>query len=173
MNDGYRNLPAINEAGVFGTPATILPLEAVQEVAVLSNSEAEYGRNSGSVVNIVTKSGTNDFHGSIFEFFRNNALDARNFFNPKPDAQTAFRNNQYGGSLGGRIVRSKTFFFVAYEGRSSDFNRNGAGLDRNTDDHTVKIGVTFHFGVDGTSQDNDRNGPAFNTMDYGNIVVGG
>ena len=63
--------------------------------------------------------------------------------------------------------------FVAYEGRSSDFNRNGAGLDRNTDDHTVKIGVTFHFGVDGTSQDNDRNGPAFNTMDYGNIVVGG
>ncbi len=117
MNDGYRNLPAINEAGVFGTPATILPLEAVQEVAVLSNSEAEYGRNSGSVVNIVTKSGTNDFHCSIFEFFRNNALDARNFFNPKPDAQTAFRNNQYGGSLGGRIVRSKTFFFVAYEGQ--------------------------------------------------------
>jgi hypothetical protein len=60
MNDGYRNLPAINEAGVFGTPATILPIEAIQEVAVLSNFEPEYGRNAGAVVNIVTKSGTNN-----------------------------------------------------------------------------------------------------------------
>ena len=117
MNDGYRNLPAINEAGVFGTPATILPIEAISEVAVLSNFEAEYGRNSGAVVNIVTKSGTNDFHGSAFEFFRNNALDARNFFNPKPDPQTAFRNNQFGGSLGGPIIRNRTFFYFAYEGQ--------------------------------------------------------
>ena len=117
MNDGYRNLPAINEAGVFGTPATILPIEAISEAAILSNFEAEYGRNSGAVVNIVTKSGTNEFHGSLFEFFRNNALDARNFFNPEPDPQTAFRNNQFGGSLGGPIVRNKTFFFFAYEGQ--------------------------------------------------------
>src|SRR6185369_9305405 len=57
MNDGYRNLPAINEAGVFGTPATILPIEAISEAAILSNFEAEYGRNSGAIVNIVTKSG--------------------------------------------------------------------------------------------------------------------
>ena len=117
MNDGYRNLPAINEAGVFGTPATILPLEAIQEAAILSNFEAEYGRNSGSVVNIVTKSGTNDFHGSLFEFFRNNKLDARNFFNPKPDPETAFRNNQFGGAIGGPIIRNRTFFYFAYEGQ--------------------------------------------------------
>lgn len=117
MNDGYRNLPSINEAGVFGTPATILPVEAIAEAAILSNFEAEYGRNSGAIVNIVTKSGTNDFHGSLFEFFRNNKLDARNFFNPQPDPETAFRNNQFGGSLGGPIVRNKTFFFFAYEGQ--------------------------------------------------------
>ncbi len=117
MNDGYRNLPAINEAGVFGTPATILPIEAISEAAVLSNFEAEYGRNSGAIVNIVTKSGTNDFHGSLFEFFRNNKLDARNFFNPKPDPQTAFRNNQFGGALGGPIKRNQTFFYFAYEGQ--------------------------------------------------------
>jgi hypothetical protein len=117
MNDGYRNLPAINEAGVFGTPATILPIEAIAEAAILSNFEAEYGRNSGAIVNIVTKSGTNDCHGSLFEFFRNNALDARNFFNPKPDPQTAFRNNQFGGALGGPIVRNRTFFYAAYEGQ--------------------------------------------------------
>ena len=117
MNDGYRNLPAINEAGVFGTPATILPLEGIQEVAVLSNFEAQYGRNSGSVVNIVTKSGTNNFHGAIFEFLRNDRFDARNFFNQKPDAKTQLRNNQFGGSLGGPIVQNKTFFFVNYEGQ--------------------------------------------------------
>src|SRR5437868_3603031 len=117
MNDGYRNLPAINEAGVFGTPATILPVESIAEAAVLSNFEAEFGRNSGAIVNLVTKSGTNDFHGSLFEFIRNDKLDARNFFNPRPDPKTAFRNNQFGGSVGGPIHKNKTFFFVAYEGQ--------------------------------------------------------
>ena len=117
MNDGYRNLPAINEAGVFGTPATILPIEAISEAAILSNFEAEYGRNSGAIVNIVTKSGTNDFHGSLFEFFRNDKLDARNVFNPKPDPQTALRNNQFGGAIGGPLKRNRTFFYFAYEGQ--------------------------------------------------------
>ena len=122
MNDGYRNDPAINEAGVFGTPATILPLEAIAELRVLSNSEAEYGRSAGGVINIVTKSGTNSFHGSGFDFFRNNALDARNFFNDRLDSsgnslpQNPFHNNQFGGSLGGPIIKDKTFFFVDYEG---------------------------------------------------------
>ena len=117
MNDGYRNLPAINEAGVFGTPATILPIEAISEAAIQTNVEAEFGRNSGATVNIVTKSGTNDFHGSLFEFFRNDKLDARNVFNPKPNPQTAFRNNQFGGAVGGPIKRNQTFFFFAYEGQ--------------------------------------------------------
>ncbi|HEY6129052.1 MAG TPA: TonB-dependent receptor [Candidatus Acidoferrum sp.] len=116
MNDGYRNDPAINEAGVFGTPATILPLEAIAELRVLSNSEAEYGRSAGGVINIVTKSGTNSFHGSGFDFFRNNALDARNYFNEIGQPQNPFHNNQFGGSLGGPILKDKTFFFVDYEG---------------------------------------------------------
>ncbi|HEU4388707.1 MAG TPA: carboxypeptidase-like regulatory domain-containing protein [Blastocatellia bacterium] len=117
MNDGYRNLPAINEAGVFGTPATILPVEAIEEVATLSNFEAEFGRNSGAVVNIVTKSGTNNIHGSAFEFFRNDVLDARNLFNQDSDPQTAFRNNQFGFSVGGPFVRDKAFWFTSYEGQ--------------------------------------------------------
>ena len=86
MNDGYRNDPAINEAGVFGTPSTILPIDAVAEVNVLSNFEPEYGRNAGAIVNIVTKSGANTFHGSAGEYFRNSALDARNYFNPVKNA---------------------------------------------------------------------------------------
>lgn len=131
MNDGYRNDPAINEAGVFGTPATILPVEAIAELHVASNFEAEFGRSAGGVINVVTKSGTNNWHGSAFEFFRNNALDARNYFNGKTDTSTGstiavpqnpFHNNQYGGSFGGPILRDKTFFFGDYEG----FREKGA-----------------------------------------------
>jgi Carboxypeptidase regulatory-like domain/TonB dependent receptor-like, beta-barrel len=116
MNDGYRNDPAINEAGVFGTPATILPVDAIAELHVESNFEAEYGRSAGAVINVVTKSGTNSLHGSGFEFFRNNALDARNYFNEVGSPQNPFHNNQFGGSLGGPIVHDKTFFYVNYEG---------------------------------------------------------
>ena len=122
MNDGYRNDPAINEAGVFGDPATILPIDAVAELRVLSNYEAEYGRNSGAVVNIVTKSGTNTWHGSALEYFRSGKLGARNYFNFVPDRKSPFNNNQFGGSFGGPIVKDKTFFYVDYEGQ----RENGA-----------------------------------------------
>jgi hypothetical protein len=123
MNDGYRNDPAINEAGVFGTPSSILPIDAVAEVNVLSNFEPEYGRSAGAIVNIVTKSGTNGLHGSAGEYFRNSALDARNYFNPvksvdgSPNPKAPFHNNQYGASLGGPIIKDKTFFFLDYEGQ--------------------------------------------------------
>jgi hypothetical protein len=117
MNDGFRNDPAINEAGVFGTPATILPLDAVAEVHVVSNFQPEYGRNAGGVVNIVTKSGTNKLHGSAAEYFRNDALDARNYFNIASQPKAPFHNNQYGASIGGPIVKDKTFFFFDYEGQ--------------------------------------------------------
>ena len=117
MNDGYRNDPAINQGGVFAVPSAILPIGAVAEMKVLSNFEAEYGRNAGAVVNIVTKSGTNGLHGEVFEYFRNNALDARNYFNQVGQQRAPFHNNQFGGSLGGPIVKNKTFFFLDYEGQ--------------------------------------------------------
>jgi len=117
MNDGYRNDPAINEAGVFGTPSTILPIDAVAEVRVISNFEPEYGRNAGAVVNIVTKSGTNSYHGTAAEYFRNSALDARNYFNSVGQPKAPFHNNQYGGSLGGPIIKDNTFFYLDYEGQ--------------------------------------------------------
>jgi hypothetical protein len=123
MNDGYRNLPAINEAGVYGTPATVLPTDALAEVPVMSNVDAEFGRNSGGIVNLVTRSGGNSFHGSAFEDFRNTVLNARNYFNTKDQAQDPFHNNQYGASAGGAIVKDRTFWFLAYEGQ-----REGGGL---------------------------------------------
>ncbi len=116
MNDGYRNDPSINEAGVFGTPATILPVEAIAELRILSNFESEYGRSAGGVINIVTKSGTNNWHGSALEYFRNTFLNARNYFDQAgAGKQQPFHNNQFGGSLGGPIRKDKTFLFADYE----------------------------------------------------------
>jgi hypothetical protein len=125
MNDGFRNDPAINEAGVFGDPATILPLDAVAELRVLSNYEAEYGRNSGAVINIVTKSGSNNLHGSLLEYNRTSSVGgARNFFNTV-GSQDPFHNNQFGGSLGGPIIKDRTFFYVDYEGQRESGAQSG------------------------------------------------
>jgi hypothetical protein len=120
MNDGFRNDPAINEAGVFGDPATILPLDSVAELKVISNYEAEYGRNSGAVIDIVTKSGTNQLHGGLLEYFRTGKLGARNYFNFDPAPKSPFNNNQFGASLGGPIIKDNTFFYVDYEGQSEN-----------------------------------------------------
>ena len=124
-NDPFFNNSALNQTGIGGAPASLLPIDAIQEFNLQSQAPAEYGRNSGSVINILTKSGTNQLHGTAFEFLRNNALDACNYFNRAPAKQTAFRNNQFGGSLGGPIIKDKTFFFGAYEGQrervGSDF----------------------------------------------------
>ena len=89
-------------------------VDAIREFSVLTNNySAEYGRGSGGIVNAITKSGTNQFHGSAYYFHRNSALDARNFF----DALNipAFRRHQYGGAVGGPIRKDKTFFFTNYE----------------------------------------------------------
>jgi len=123
-NDPFFNNSALNQTGIGGAPASLLPIDAIQEFNLESQFGAEYGRNSGSVVNIVTKSGSNKIHGSGFEFFRNSALDARNFFNTDSH-KSVFQNNNFGASLGGPIVKEKTFFFGAYEGQrervGSDF----------------------------------------------------
>jgi carboxypeptidase family protein/TonB-dependent receptor-like protein len=92
-----------------------LGVEGILEFRLLThNFSAEYGRNAGAVLSAVTRSGTNDFHGSVYEFVRNNIFDARNFFNP--GALPAFRRNQFGASAGGRIVKDRMFFFANYEG---------------------------------------------------------
>jgi hypothetical protein len=81
-----------------------------------STFSAEYGESSGTVVNIGTRSGANDVHGELFEFFRNDALDARNFFELTSDEPAPFKRNQFGGNIGGPIVRDKLFYFFSYEG---------------------------------------------------------
>ncbi|MGA7624487.1 MAG: carboxypeptidase regulatory-like domain-containing protein [Candidatus Acidiferrales bacterium] len=125
-NDPWFNNSALNQVGITGAPATLLPIDAIQEFNLLSQFPAEYGRNSGGVVNVITKSGSDQLHGTAFEYFRNSFFDARNYFNAVGDPQTQFINNQFGGSIGGPVIHDKTFFFAAYEGQrervGSDFN---------------------------------------------------
>src|SRR5580658_1750884 len=95
------------------------PQESVQEFRVVNNSfGAEYGRAIGGIVNIVTKSGTNDLHGSLYEYFQNSATDARSLLQPAP-LPHELRQNQYGATLGGPAKKDKAFFFVNYEGKRS------------------------------------------------------
>jgi hypothetical protein len=101
-----------------GAPGSVagveLGVDAIDEFSVLTSTyPAEYGRSSGGVINAVTRSGTNELHGSAFEFIRNSALDARNYFD---STKPSFRRNQFGASAGGPIIKNRTFIFGAYEG---------------------------------------------------------
>jgi hypothetical protein len=98
----------LNTALVIPSP------DAIAEVRMITNTiNPEYGRNSGAIMNAVTKSGTNAFHGDAFEFFRDTGLNARNFFQPKP---AVFHQHQFGGTIGGPIKKDKSFFFFSYQG---------------------------------------------------------
>jgi len=109
VNGGDANDQFVNTPTIQPTP------DAVEEFRVITNTfDAEYGRNSGSVVNVITKSGGNTFHGNIYEYFRNTILDARGY----PDTtKPQLNQNQFGGTFGGPIKKDRTFFFLSYEGR--------------------------------------------------------
>jgi hypothetical protein len=93
------------------------PISTIQEFKIDNSTfSAEYGQSSGAVVNIATRSGVDEFHGELFEFFRNDALDARNFFEFTSSNPAPFKRNQFGGSLGGPLIKQRTFFFSSYEG---------------------------------------------------------
>jgi outer membrane receptor protein involved in Fe transport len=95
-------------------------IDAIQEFSVQTgNYSAQYGGNAGTNVNIQIKSGTNRFHGDVFEFLRNSAMDARDYFLPSPLPQNILRQNQFGATFGGPIIHDKTFFFLSYEGLRS------------------------------------------------------
>jgi len=110
-NDQFVNLPTVQPSP-----------DSIEEFRVLTNTfDAEYGRNSGSVVNVVTKSGTNQIHGNVYEFFRNTVLNAEPYclsaVEGVPCDKPKFNQNQFGGTFGGPIKKDRTFFFTSYEGR--------------------------------------------------------
>jgi Carboxypeptidase regulatory-like domain/TonB dependent receptor len=122
----FANFFSVNgsdaEEDVNAGTAIVPNLDSIAEFRIVtSNFDAEYGEFSGGQISVITKSGTNQFHGNAFDFLRNTALDARNYFSP---TRGAFRQNQFGGTLGGPIRRDKVFFFVDYQG-----TRQTQGID--------------------------------------------
>jgi len=122
--DPSTYLPSINEGGNSATAATRLPLDAIEEVSISANAGADSGQNSGSVMNVTVRSGTNQLHGSVYEMHRDAALDASNFFENLGGVPKApFVWNEFGGTAGGPIYiphlydgRNRTFFFAGYDG---------------------------------------------------------
>ncbi|HEV2861598.1 MAG TPA: carboxypeptidase-like regulatory domain-containing protein, partial [Pyrinomonadaceae bacterium] len=126
--DGVYNVdPKLNTFGVRP------PVDAIREFETLTSTyDASFGRSAGAQVNVVLKSGTNDFHGSLYEFHRNAALDARNFFAPADQPDPKYIRNQFGFTVGGPVRRDRTFFFADYEG-----TRSREGLTRVTNVPTL------------------------------------
>src|SRR6202041_2307543 len=119
VNGGDGNDIFVNGPAIQPSP------DAIEEFRVLTNTfDAEYGRNSGSIVNVVTKSGTNDLHGDFYEFLRNDVLNTRGYFDPYV---LDYKQNQFGATLGGPIKKDRTFIFGSYEG-----NRLRKGIDDGT-----------------------------------------
>ena len=103
----------------FNTVMIQPSVESIAEFKVLTGTfSAEFGRGAG-VVSVSTRSGSNGFHGEVFDYLRNSYMDARNYFNPSPQAQPEYRRNQFGGAIGGRIIKDKLFFFADYYGQRS------------------------------------------------------
>ncbi len=118
MTFGEVNGTASDSSAGGGALVNTVSVEAIEEFKATGSAfSAEYGRSAGGVLNVTTKSGTNRFHGTLFEFFRNDKLDANTFFNNRSNlARPPLRWNQYGGNLGGPLKRDRVFFFFNYEG---------------------------------------------------------
>jgi Carboxypeptidase regulatory-like domain/TonB dependent receptor len=114
--DVYYGESVMNDAGIAGTPASILPLDSIQEFNTQESPEADYGVKPGVVMNIGVKSGTNEIHGSAYYYHRNSAFDARNFFDLTGQPVSALLMHEFGASIGGPIKKDKWFYFFNYEG---------------------------------------------------------
>jgi hypothetical protein len=116
-NDAWQNASAANQGGVSAIPNSLVPVEAIDQFALQSIGNAEQGRNSGANINLALKSGSNDWHGSVFYFNRNEALAAQSPVVPANSPKQKIRTQQYGFSLGGPVIRNRTFFFLSWEGQ--------------------------------------------------------
>jgi hypothetical protein len=127
-NGFLLNGATVEETAVHGT-AVIPNLDSIDEFRIITNNfDAEYGNYAGGQVNVITKAGTNRFHGDAFEFLRNTVLDAHNYFDLPGSKLGAFQKNQFGGTLGGPILHNKLFFFGDYQGNRKVIGQNGGEI---------------------------------------------
>ncbi len=151
-SEPYSGQAIINGSGIAGDSATILPIDAIQEFNLQQNPPAEYGWKPGAVVNVGLKSGTNKVHGSAFGFGRDGVMDARNYFNDDPNPKLTRTLEQFGGSLGGAIIKDKAFFFGAYEGQRYNVGNSFGGVTSPSMVHMAPNG-TCSFGFAGDCAD--------------------
>jgi hypothetical protein len=151
-SEPYSGQAIINGSGIAGDSATILPIDAIQEFNLQQNPPAEYGWKPGAVVNVGLKSGTNRIHGTAFGFGRDGVMDARNYFNDDPNPKLTRTLEQFGGSLGGPIIKDKAFFFGAYEGQRYNVGNSFGGITSPSMVHMAPNG-TCSFGFVGDCAD--------------------
>ncbi|MGA7859005.1 MAG: carboxypeptidase-like regulatory domain-containing protein, partial [Terracidiphilus sp.] len=128
-NDWWHNIPAVNQGGVENIAGVTLPIDSIAEFSLQTQSSAEVGRNPGGSVNLVTKSGTNALHGSVYYYERNQALAASNPFNTL--GELPLENVQWGASLGGPIWKDHTFWFTNFEKQKFNIATGNSGLEPN------------------------------------------
>jgi hypothetical protein len=114
-NDFWHNIPAVNQGGVSGIAGVVLPIDSIDEFSSQTQSGAESGRNAGGTVNLIIKSGGNDIHGSAYYYNRNEFYGAPSPFLPSGSKNPPLRNQNYGFSVGGPVIKNKLFYFVSYE----------------------------------------------------------
>jgi TonB-dependent receptor-like protein len=164
---------------VFGGPAVTPSVEAVQEFRIEQNSmSAEYGKAGGLIVIQVSKSGTNQFHGSAYEYNRNENFDARNYFEDPKVRKSPYNYNEFGGSIGGPIIKNKLFFFTDYEGIRSHGSSVGPGVTvPNAAFRTGNLGAlctgkggTFDLAGNCSTASNQIHDPAGNPIPFNNLA---
>src|SRR6266850_4720509 len=130
-NDFWHNIPAVNQGGVSGIAGVVLPIDSIDEFSAQTQSGAESGRNAGSTVNLIIKSGTNTIHGSAYYFNRNEIYGAHSaFFSPSPGTKAPpLRNENYGFSVGGPILKNKLFYFLAFEKQKYTIGLSGVATE--------------------------------------------
>jgi hypothetical protein len=116
-DEPFSALSVINAPGLTGDAVTVIPIDAIQEFNTQINPKAEYGWKPGVIVTVGLKSGTNTIHGTAYAFGRSDSFDARNYFNPAPQAKTPLDFEQFGATGGGAIIKDKLFYFAGYEGQ--------------------------------------------------------
>ncbi len=143
-NDVWWNIPAVNQGGVSGIAGITLPLDAIDQMSVVTQAGADSGRNPGATVNLAIKSGTNQLHGTLYYFNRNEALAAQSALSlTKPE----LRNQQFGYSAGGPILKDRLFFFTTYEGQRFTIGVNAPSTEPSTAYQTQAESILSAYGV--------------------------
>jgi hypothetical protein len=146
-NDLWHNIPAVNQGGGNSIAGTVLPIDAIDEFSMQTQSSPEAGRNPGGVVNLAIKSGGNDLHGSAYYYNRNEAFAAKPFFLPDGASKSRMRNENWGGTLGLPIIKQRTFFFGAFEKQDFTIGTQGSATEPSQAYQEAALGVMQYYGV--------------------------